>query len=178
MNLTRVTFENSDDYQAHVAVEDLFHGQGERILFRRAGGKLRVLTSSAPKGASDCILESREVTVPAADSFVPFRILFNPTKSVKGATSGRKHGLETVEEAEAWLRRKLEAGGCSVMQVLVDFEGVHYLEKTNGTPVPPITSYSATGVLCVLDADKLTELLLKGVGSAKFAGWGMLDIFK
>ena len=174
MNLTRVTFEDSDPYKAHRIVEDLFHGLGERILFRRAGGKLRVLTTSAPKITSSGVLESREVAVPSADSFVPFRILFNPTKSVRGAG---KHGLETVEEAEAWLRRKLEVGGCSVMQVLVDFDGVHYLTKTDGTPVPPITSYTAAGVLTVLDPSKLSDLLLRGLGSAKFAGWGMLDIF-
>lgn len=177
MLLTELSILNVDNsYHNHQVVKSLFE-KDPRVLFCAAPGKLRVL-STTPAGGS-CfdpsvkMISSKEVKVPEKGSTIPFKVLYYPKKSVKGRN---KIGIVDNSIAESKFRETMKKAGVSINHMFMNFVGLPQVSKANGHVVVA-PSFQVLGILTVEDKGLFEEALVHGVGSGKFAGWGMIDIF-
>lgn len=104
-----------------------------------------------------------------------FRLRANPT--VK--RDGKRYGLHTDEQHDAWLRRKAGAGGFRVLSYrIIGNETVSDRVKNNGGARRRATFTSTwfEGVLEVADPGALLIALSSGIGVAKGFGFGLLSV--
>jgi CRISPR system Cascade subunit CasE len=84
---------------------------------------------------------------------------------------GKRIGLQPARYEE-WLRRKLEDAGCSVVAAVTENLGLRVCQRKG-----VLVSHSAArfkGVLSVKDPLKFREVAVKGIGTARGFGFGML----
>ena len=181
MYLTKITGVIGNVYHTHRVVKDLFPSD-ERLLYKNFNGKIHVLcvNKSESKTAFDgsFINSVREVHVPETGSEIEFRVKFNPTKNirvVKGGSS-RKIGIADPSEAKEWLIRKMESNGVSVVGVTVEQLGIEIIEK-DGKHKSTVVGHQAHGIITVTDSDAFSNLLHSGIGGAKFAGYGLINVW-
>jgi len=126
-----------------------------------------------------------------------FRLRANPTKRIgRGAgegMAGKRVGLVREEEQTAWLERKGRTGGFALLSsgqtgglvesrqplaVEVRTEGKQTGRKRDHTHAHTMTHLSVLfdGRLRITDAEAFRETLLRGIGSAKAYGFGLLSI--
>ncbi|MBT9142850.1 MAG: CRISPR-associated endoribonuclease Cse3 [Dehalococcoidia bacterium] len=102
-----------------------------------------------------------------------FRLRANPT--VK--RDGKRLGLLREEEQSAWLRRKGENGGFSVLSYTVIPEGMlRDNKRESGVTILSLLSVRFEGVLRVEQPDAFLATIEKGVGSGKGLGFGLLSV--
>ncbi len=119
-----------------------------------------------------------------------FRLRANPTKKVDqrqdsdpNRRNGRRVALTTEADQQAWLRRKGEQGGFSLVTLggkpdVFDIR-VSPVEKVEGRGSPDKRTFGAVtfeGKLRIDDAHKLRAALINGIGSGKAYGFGLLSL--
>ncbi len=103
-----------------------------------------------------------------------FRLKANPT--VK--RNGKRHPIVQPQQQTAWLQRKLQAAGATLLQAERRELGRQVDTKHDQSRSHRITLYGVLfdGWLQVNDPDKLITALAKGIGSAKGMGFGLLSL--
>lgn len=182
IHMTKLSGVDDGVYHTHKIVKSLFPGTG-RVLFFNSYGRVRVISECPPVGdtaydGNSYVASKVELASPANGETVPFKVLFNPTKNVKqgGGKKSRCEGIIDQEAAKAWLARELSKGGAKVLVSSVDPMGVTKFEK-DGKGSVTVAQHFAVGALMVEDAEAFCKLLLSGIGGAKFAGYGMVDVW-
>ena len=112
-----------------------------------------------------------------------FRLTANPTlkkgrwDEATGKTlNSNRVPLVREDEQRAWLDKRAEASGFTVLDVAVSQGKTQKMWKKRGTK--PITLYTVqfNGYLRVASPETLTEALQKGIGPAKAFGCGLLSL--
>ena len=110
-----------------------------------------------------------------------FRLLANPTIRTKQPDGKSKRvGLYTTEAQTEWLQRKAQQSGYSIKSMnLSDLGMVESIKKKNNQ-IYQIKHYAVQfdGLLSVTDSQLFKLTLVKGIGSAKAFGFGLLSLAK
>jgi CRISPR system Cascade subunit CasE len=115
----------------------------------------------------------------AAGQVLTFRLRANPTVKRHFESGDHKRvGLYTEEEQVAWLQRKTDDGGFSLLSVNVAAEGqagglIHRDDETHRLN---LLAVRFDGVLQVTDPARLVETVRRGIGSGKGLGFGLLSL--
>jgi CRISPR-associated protein Cas6/Cse3/CasE subtype I-E len=178
MYLTTMKISTQDPYIQHQEVSRIFPKETGRVLFvSRNGGTIQVLSSV--RGEDPAILSCREVALPEECEVIPFKIKYNPTKNVRERKGGKSHcrGILDSEEATEWLRKELvNKCGADVVALASTFQGTKRILK-KGQIHAYVSQHTGVGVITVKDANLFMSSLGKGIGGAKFAGYGLLDMW-
>lgn len=109
-----------------------------------------------------------------------FRLLANPTVKRKANDNlpSKRLGLLREEDQLAWLKRKAEKGGFSLVSCTPTAKEMIKDTKDDGATRYKLSLLSVCfeGVLQVEDPDLLLETVRTGVGSAKGLGFGLLSL--
>lgn len=109
-----------------------------------------------------------------------FRLVANPTRKLKDADNenGKRVGIYTAEEQEAWLKRKASQHGFSLRALQIKpgdrLEGKLVNGKRNHTLKLVMVQFD--GLLEVTDVPEFEAAITAGIGSAKGFGCGLLSI--
>jgi CRISPR system Cascade subunit CasE len=110
-----------------------------------------------------------------------FRLLANPTMrtNLPGGTSKRV-GLYGSVAQNTWLQRKADQAGFSVNSVILKDLGIleSIKKKNNHTYQIKHLAVQFDGLLSVADPQLFKTALVKGIGSAKAFGFGLLSLAK
>lgn len=106
----------------------------------------------------------------AAGGVFCFRLRANA--SVKQA--GKRRAIKIPEGKLAWLGRRLEAGGCRLLEALIRED--RFYEASKGSVTLKVQATLFEGRLRVEHPASATEMLRKGVGAAKALGLGLLSL--
>jgi CRISPR-associated protein Cas6/Cse3/CasE subtype I-E len=185
--LTRISCPTvSGPYHDHRVIEALFdNGEpetGRKALFTRRGETILAVSEYRPNGScfddSVTVGASEEASVPEVGKTLVLRTVFCPAvhKAQGQGSKSKDVGIWEEEESGAWLTKRLEKSGAKVLQLATARIGFKYFQKADGSEVVTL-AHNAVGVVQVEDAGKFWELVSRGVGGCKFAGFGMLDIF-
>jgi len=124
----------------------------------------------------------------ASDARFRFRLRANPTRKIdtkSGPDGVRRNGKRVEffrdEDQLAWLERKAEQSGFTILAVRVDKGDALGTKQTGGTrreSSHPLTFGVAlfNGVLRVTDVERFQQTLVSGIGSGKAFGFGLLSI--
>lgn len=111
-----------------------------------------------------------------------FRLVANPTVRRKQATEekGKRVGIYDSDDQEVWLKRKAEGGGFEVLALRLRDLGVIESRKhaSGRTYTMKHQAVQFEGGLRVRDPDLFRRTVIKGVGSAKAFGFGLLSLAK
>jgi CRISPR system Cascade subunit CasE len=110
-----------------------------------------------------------------------FRLLANPTMRKKQPDNKSKRvGLYSTEAQTEWFKRKAQQGGFTVDCLNLSDHGlVESIKKKNKqTHHIKHLAIQFDGLLCVTDPQLFQKTLLKGIGSAKAFGFGLLSLAK
>lgn len=150
--------------------------------------------SEMPNPATKCVDDSYgRIT---GGMSLAFRLRANPTRRVgaqneaeKAEWRGKRVELRTEEDQLAWLRRKSEQGGFELLSVRTNsdvpavqvapapkLEGYKGRRKAGQKPELTFGSVLFEGELRVTDAGRFRETLIRGIGSGKSYGFGLLSI--
>jgi len=108
-----------------------------------------------------------------------FRLTANPAFADPSHT-GKRFGNVTVAQQEQWLLRRSERCGFEVckhddsFELMVKDRRVDNFRR-NGRMVT-IAKATYDGILCVTDAERLSEAMITGIGHAKAYGCGLLTL--
>lgn len=109
-----------------------------------------------------------------------FRLSANPTvrKKVEGKKNGRRVGLYCQEEQLQWLRRKIEAAGCNLIEARIVHQDRIYAKRRRDNHKRAMQFVSAhfDGLLQVQDPGILLQVINNGIGSGKGMGFGLLSL--
>ena len=113
-----------------------------------------------------------------------FRLRANPTRKVDTKSgpggekrNGRRVGLVREEDLVEWLRRKAEAGGFTLLDLVVHGSGSE--AKVSGAHPEGTLAFRAVvfeGRLLVTDGERFRTTLSSGLGSGKAYGFGLLSV--
>lgn len=140
-------------------------GDGIQFVFREADGYVKVRHSAGDLG--------RPSLVPETGKRYRFDVLVNPVRS--SGDTGKKVAVSSAEEATAIVKRHLEKNGFSVQSAGGDFLRGNMLGKP-GLKDFRIRSFLAYGEVLVVDNEKATAAMQKGIGAAKRFGYGMIEL--
>jgi len=101
-----------------------------------------------------------------------FRLRANPTQRRRG----KRRAWLTGDEQRAWLERKGQQAGFSILSVDCQMEGLTLLSKRLHLPPLRLNSVLYEGVLEVTDPDQCAHAVATGIGSAKAFGFGLLSL--
>lgn len=110
-----------------------------------------------------------------------FRVLANPTvRRSQPDAKGKRVGLYGLEEQQAWILRKAEQGGFSIRSYEIRDLGMIESLKRQNQRVYRIQHLGIQfdGILRVSDEKRFLDTIVKGVGSAKAFGFGLLSLAK
>jgi CRISPR system Cascade subunit CasE len=116
-------------------------------------------------------------------SIYRFQLCANPTKKVavqqpdgSFKKNSRRVPLTKREDLIAWIKRKGDQGGFSVVEDSLRMipRGREYFERNSQRGLHSAVEF--VGVLTVTDARKFHEAFLRGIGPAKAFGFGLLMI--
>lgn len=105
---------------------------------------------------------------PPPSGLAPFRLTANPT--VK--RDGRRWPLRGQRELAAWLMRKLDQAGARLVTLDPPVASVAHLWRAGVLLTIGVVDY--TGQLAVVDAERLSQAMRRGIGPAKAFGCGLL----
>ncbi|MEA4811880.1 MAG: type I-E CRISPR-associated protein Cas6/Cse3/CasE [Anaerolineaceae bacterium] len=123
-------------------------------------------------------IRSYEPTCKKGELFY-FRLLANPTtRRNEGSFAGKRVGLLLAEEQEAWLRRKGAEGGFMPLSLETRPSEKIISKKMIAGELATLTHLSVlyNGSLEVLDEHAFEASLVRGLGSAKAFGFGLLSL--
>ncbi len=182
----------SDSYAWHKRAWDCFPGQPEaaREFLTRLddigqGFRLLILSATSPSQPDWCP-DNGWRSKPVGESFLSrpayrFSLLANPTRklAVPRDSDGKRRGAKRVpiskrEDLLAWLERKAALHGFSIepQEVRTIPQPRQPFLKAGNAGLHTATEFS--GVLTVTDLPLLREAFIRGIGSAKAFGFGML----
>jgi CRISPR system Cascade subunit CasE len=185
-----------DSYRWHQAVWEAFPGRADekrdfltRLDRRKDGFRLLIISDIAPT-RPDWSAESEWQTKVIPESFFRsscflFQLCANPSKKVAKegpdgvrTKNGRRVPLQKREELEAWILRKAGQGGFVVNAASLRIvpRGREYFEIHSRNEKGLHSAVEFEGVLTVMDAAKFRETFVRGIGSAKGFGFGMLAL--
>jgi len=194
---TNVMIDLNDPYQMHRTVMSGFSAQipeTERVLFRleiqNRHPQLSLLVQSHLLPDWSRLPGKDYLLVPAqVKAFTPafsieqvfsFRLTANPTKRLRGDGKqvGHRVGLLREEEQLAWLERKGTENGFRVLAVRTTHLDQPDGWKPEGKKKHRLQYQSVRfdGHLQVTDAKTFTDALVKGIGSGKGMGFGLLSL--
>ena len=208
MYLSKLTFNESSvsarrlvasPYQLHKALmwafPDKAEGGGGRVLFRvdygdrPERGHVLVQSEKEPNwmkaGQLLGSLAEPPQTKPLQIEFsrgqiLYFRLLANPTVKRRTADDApsKRLGLLREDDQYAWLSRKGEKGGFSLLSCTATRKEMLKEAKAEGDARHRLSllSICLEGVLKVEDPESFVETVRRGVGSAKGLGFGLLSI--
>ena len=103
-----------------------------------------------------------------------FRLLANPT--VK--RNGNRLGLFKEEDQHAWLTRKIEDAGATLMGSIAAPRGLQKSDKNPAKDEHVATHFAVLfeGVLQAQDPERLEQVVESGIGAAKGYGFGLLSL--
>jgi CRISPR system Cascade subunit CasE len=110
-----------------------------------------------------------------------FRLLGNPTARRRQLDGSQKRvGLYDRDEQQDWILRKAQYGGFKVLSLqLTDFGLIESSKKKNNQTFKiKHLAVKYEGLLQIIDPDKFTKTFIKGIGSAKAFGFGLLSLAK
>lgn len=201
----QVRSELARPYELHRTVMSGFApaAPGERVLYRldlsERDGIPRLLVQSrhAPdwthlQQKGDYLLElpgdnpavrTFEIHAQTGQRFA-FRLLANPTRSVKNVEAPGKRGkrvsIGRPEDQVAWLERKAAAGGFRICDLRITNLGPRRVSVPDKKELAVHSARHRAvrfdGVLEVTDPDAFRRAVENGVGSAKGFGYGLLSI--
>lgn len=140
-------------------------GDGVQFVFREADGYVKVRHSAGEVG--------RLCLAPETGKHYRFDVLVNPLRSSRERS--KKVAVASSEEALAIVKRQLEKNGFSVQSAGGDFLRGSMLGKP-GLKDFRIRSFLAYGEALVVDGEKATDAMQKGIGAAKRFGYGMIEL--
>jgi CRISPR system Cascade subunit CasE len=164
--------------------------QSRDFLFRveqRTSRQVQVLVQSQRQPTANVenarLLASKSLELNLLEgSQLRFMLMANPVKTIadeqgrldsKGEVKKCRVPLIKEEEQIAWLKRKLE--GAALVNI-VEIEKQLPLHFRKGSKPGKIQPYAFKGVLQVVDAQALQDLLQHGIGHAKAFGCGLLSL--
>lgn len=164
--------------------------QSRDFLFRveqRTSRQVQVLVQSQRQPVANVenirLLASKALELNLLEgSQLRFMLMANPVKTIadeqgrldsKGEVKKCRVPLIKEEEQIAWLKRKLE--GAALVNI-VEIEKQLPLHFRKGSKPGKIQPYAFKGVLQVVDAQALQDLLQQGIGHAKAFGCGLLSL--
>lgn len=184
-----------DRYDWHQRVWECFPGRDgkERDFLTRVdqiGNGFRVLIVSPVKPVRPdwCPIDSWRGTKPISEDYFNHRryrfcLCANPTKKVAGEKQGggfKKNGrrvpLRARTELVTWIRRKGEQAGFRVEEDSLRTlrRGTEYFTRKSRQGLHNVVEFQ--GILEVVDHQRFREGFVKGIGSAKAFGFGLLMI--
>lgn len=186
----QVQAELRSPYELHRTLAKAFgDGEGElaaaRLLFRvdeLPGGGLHLLAQActAPNWQGLTVADDYWLGAPEVKAIDPtlavgqrlaFRLRANPT--VK--RDGKRIPLREEHEQTAWLRRKGEAHGFTLVSVRLR-QATASRSRTADGWVATLEGVTFDGLLRVTDPEALLAALAAGIGSAKGFGFGLLSL--
>lgn len=182
-------------YQLHQAIYHAFPKDGAgRVLYRidenQRLGTISLLVQSEKEPDWQkaeylilCLMDKAEFHLFTPDlksgRTLFFRLRANPSvkKQEEGKKNGYRMGIIQEEDQLAWLNRKAESGGFSIVSCRIIPEGMA-LDDRSGAVNDKLRHYSVCfeGVLKVTDETIFTETVENGIGSAKGFGFGLLSL--
>lgn len=180
----------ADCQQMHRFVTGFFgtDRQSGQILYRTnlVHNKLCIyLYAQAPAQhiPDNCVLQQREVTPwlnsMEAGQVWSFDLIAAPTKKIgaEGKKNSQRRILREPGERQAWLERKAEQNGFSIIQAQeqeqLHVSGRHQADKGG---VMYHDAYHYQGVLQINDAEAFRSVMQTGIGSGKAYGFGMMMV--
>lgn len=171
---------------------------GAGFLFRidpNPGGRAVILVQSAVKPDWEYAFHNAGYLLaapPEVKLFQPcftkgqrlqFRLVANPTRrlsknspDVKEESIGKRVPVPT-DQLFDWLARRTKSGGCSIDKYSTAIQpGYIYMNKTRDSVGQRLHSVRYEGILEVTDADIFHEILVRGIGSGKAFGFGLLSV--
>jgi CRISPR system Cascade subunit CasE len=100
-----------------------------------------------------------------------YRLRANPSV----CHNGKRLGLFTVDEQIAWLNRKGEQNGFSLISIHRSEERMLSGKVRNGYPIR-VFSVLYDGIMAVTDAERFQIAIAMGIGHAKAMGLGLLSV--
>lgn len=117
-----------------------------------------------------------------AGRILRFRLRANPTRKIETKSgpdgqrrNGRRVPIEGVEGLTHWLQRKAEQHGFDLLQMTIAASGASELARSYSTG-RTFQGALFEGRLVVRDPALFREALVKGIGSGKAFGYGLLSI--
>lgn len=110
-----------------------------------------------------------------------FRLLGNPTARRKQHDGSRKRvGLYDREDQQDWILRKAQYGGFKVLSLqLADLGLIESSKKKNNQTFQiKHLAVKYEGLLQIIDPEDFKKTFVKGIGSAKAFGFGLLSLAK
>jgi CRISPR system Cascade subunit CasE len=184
-----------NSYQLHQAIYHAFPKDGAgRVLYRidenQRLGTISLLVQSEKEPdwqkaeyLTLCLIDKAEF-----HAFTPdlksgrtlfFRLRANPSvkKQEEGKKNGYREGLIKEEDQLAWLNRKAESGGFSIISCHIIPEGIAHDDRS-GAANDKLRHFAVCfeGVLKVTDEPIFIETVKNGIGSAKGFGFGLLSL--
>lgn len=178
----------TDRYAIHLAVSTAFGGRDldpevNRVLWRLVNQQtLLVQSEKAPDWG--LMLDERFLTRPAEMKQVAIRLQAgqqyrflldgNPVARIAGKTTA----IVDEEGQLKWLESRLERNGMRLLESGITGRELLRLQKPENQNVVTILRCRYEGVLEVVRSGQAIDGLRKGIGRSKFAGMGMLEIYR
>jgi len=178
----------TDRYAIHLAVSTAFGGRDlepavNRVLWRLVNARtLLVQSEKAPDWGP--LLDDRFLTRPAEMKQVAIRLQAgqkyrflldgNPVARI----AGKNMAIVDEEGQLRWLESRMEQNGMRLAEGGIAGRELLRLRKPDEQNVMTILRCRYEGVLEVERADLALDGLRKGIGRSKFAGMGMLEMYR
>ena len=185
--------EDFDTEHVHVA-----RGADAGFLFRidpQASGRVVILVQSAIKPDWEYAFKNAFYLLaasPEVKSFDPgfakgqrlrFRLVVNPTRKIdtKSGPDGRRRNGKRVpipiDQLYEWLAGRAKLAGFSLDKDSATIQaGYVYLNKTRDGDGQRLRSARYDGILDITDPAKFNETLVRGIGTGKAFGFGLLSV--
>lgn len=87
--------------------------------------------------------------------------------------NSRRILLRDPEDRRKWMSRKLESGGCLLLDNIEGTEQISYIRKQGSSPFV-LNGFHYSGILQITDPEKFGKLISAGIGPERAYGYGML----
>lgn len=181
-----------NDYGIHQAVWGLFPEDGKarrdflyRVEARHRDGRIRLLLQSQRRPRSSAVARVEASDLFPLDLAVApgprrFSLVANPVKTLSKAWVGGAHGqrkpLTDPLKRRLWLARKL-AGAAELAEVRVcELPPIQFRKPREDFRSGCVQPLLFVGNLEVTDEQRMTRLIIEGIGPAKGFGCGLLTL--
>ena len=162
----------SDTYSLHRVVYGLFDDvrggdreKGSGILFADMGGD--------KYGRHLLILSDRQPREPEYGAY-RFEIVINPVK--RDSRSKKRMPLRSREEVARWFLEKASAWGFEVQESSFQVAEINADVFWKGEQKVTLGKARVTGTLTVVDKERFTQSVCRGIGHGKAFGCGLLQV--
>ena len=160
----------TDRQEMHCAIQKMFGTDRKTsdVLYRINGDSIYISSSKTPEQVDGFQFIGGRDIHPTNERTYRFSIVTFPRKCV----DHRKKLLPTEESRLDWVKQQGEKNGFEVITIMEIKKETICSQKKNFN----VTAYRYDGELRITDTEKFNEVLLKGIGSMKAYGCGMLIV--